>query len=193
MGALFHNGEVNIVRSCMKLTDYAIHLQSHVSQYPKTSVVEKIGKQYVANGFPIATTEEFVREVCRWGNYPGVAGKVLKANDLSVVRDYLCSAHHKITSNDPRGAIEAVTSIKCLAVSFGSKHLKFIAPDHAVVLDSVISERLGYPRDARGYADFLKDCFSIRDMLNSASIPATPKRPTWRVSDVEMAIFMSLR
>jgi hypothetical protein len=80
-----------------------------------------------------------------------------------------------------------------LGVSFGSKHLRFLAPDRAVVLDSTISERLGYKMDAGGYREFLGDCLSVRDILNEKKIDAAEAGRRWRACDVEMAIYTSLQ
>jgi hypothetical protein len=90
-------------------------------------------------------------------------------------------------------AITKIIEIKSLNVSFGSKHLKFLAPKHAVVLDSIISEHLGYPRTKEGYAEFLQDCFGLRDILNAKGIRPSATQAKWRVSDVEMALFMEVK
>jgi hypothetical protein len=80
-----------------------------------------------------------------------------------------------------------------LAVSFASKHLKFLVPERAVVLDSSISERLGYPRTPDGYLAFLGDCRSILEHATACNLHYTGWGKQWRVSDIEMAIFETLR
>jgi hypothetical protein len=57
-----------------------------------------------------------------------------------------------------------------LAVSFASKHLKFLAPEKAVVLDSIVSKRLGYELTPDGYQAFLNDCRRIRDRSISCGL-----------------------
>lgn len=193
MAILEADQHVKVIRASIPLRDFPTLLQAHLDGEPTTSEIEQLGANYVAGGFRSEDTENFVRAVCRWGNYPGVAGKVLKHNDLKFIRDQLQKAHAKIAASDPGAAIQSVTSIKCLAVSFGSKHLKFLCPDGAVVLDKIISERLGYLRTPEGYVEFLNDCCAIRDVLNEAKIAASKQRPEWRVCDVEMAIFIKLR
>jgi hypothetical protein len=39
--------------------------------------------------------------------------------------------------------MDSLLGLNGFAVSFASKHLKFLAPDHAIVLDSILSKRLG--------------------------------------------------
>jgi hypothetical protein len=84
--------------------------------------------------------------------------------------------------------------VKGLGISFASKHLKFLAPDGAVVLDSIIEEQLGYAKNLAGYATFLTDCHDILNACNQFGIRYTGwGAQGWRVSDVEMAIFQKIR
>jgi hypothetical protein len=193
MPVLQINGELKIVRLSIKLTEFPSLLKQHLDSDPETIKMEKLGIAYIANGFKLNETEEFVRKVCKWGNYAGVAGSVLKHNALDFIQQQLKKAYEFNLSDNFLEAITSVKRINCLAVSFGSKHLKFLNPDRAVVLDRIISERLGYPHSELGYVEFLKECISIRDILNNANVVASAPHLLWRVSDVEMAIFMRLR
>ena len=192
MTALSINGLVHVVRLTVPLHDFPALLASHGSAYDGTEHCERLGAAYVRKRFPAADTAAFVQAVCKWGNYAGVGGKVLKHNKPSTVRDALKDGHAWLHKGNPRQAIERVTSLHGLGVSFGSKHLKFLAPDHAVVLDSIIGETLGYKRTPEGYEEFVRDCATIRDLLNAASIPTGRVQSNWRISDVEMAIFKSV-
>jgi hypothetical protein len=81
-----------------------------------------------------------------------------------------------------------------LGVPFASAHLKFLAPDRAVVLDSNISARLDYPKTPEGYLRFVEDCRRILQRINEAGLSYPGYGAAgWRVSDVEMAIYESLR
>jgi hypothetical protein len=65
--------------------------------------------------------------------------------------------------------VESLTillQVKNLGISFASKHLKFLAPKNAVVLDSIIEEQLGYATNPAGYGAFLTDCSEILDGLH---------------------------
>lgn len=193
MTAIHVDGEIKIVRLSLPPDAFPSLLARHVAAYPLTPRVEQLAAEYVTDGFPLRQTETFVRAVCKWGGYSGVAGKVLKHNRLSTVRDQLRKAYDASVEENPREAITEIISINCLAVSFGSKHLKFLDPNRAVVLDSIISERLGYRREPDDYVAFLDVCGSIRDTLNKLNVVAGAPNTRWRVSDVEMAIFMHLR
>jgi hypothetical protein len=89
----------------------------------------------------------------------------------------------------------ALQKVKNLGkVSFASKHLKFLAPDAAVVLDSVIRNGLGYPDSPEGYQDFLNDCHTILDHAIANGLKYTGWGTNgWRVSDIEMAIYAKLK
>jgi hypothetical protein len=189
MPALIHSGSLKLVRLDVPLEKFPELLAKHRESDPTTVLVEALGAQYVSNGFRSSDTPGFVLEVCKWGHYAGVAGRVLKHNELLTVTECFRDAHAALLSGDPYEAIRRVTSLRYLAVSFGSKHLKFLAPDHAVVLDEIISQRLGYPRTADDYVEFLEDCGQVRDILNEQGIRASDDQELWRVSDVEMAIF----
>jgi hypothetical protein len=192
MPAVLVNGSVNIIRLSVPLREFPALLAQHRVSDPTTPEVEALGAAYVAQGFRERDTPEFVRAVCKWGHYAGVGGKVLKRNPIKNIRARMRNAHVALQKDDPLTAITEVTQLKGLGVSFGSKHLKFLLPDRAVVLDSIISERLGYRRTPKDYVDFLRDCAAIRDILSSQGIVASADQPAWRVSDVEMAIFKSL-
>ena len=193
MPTIVHEKHIKIVRLSIALDQFPAHLSRHCISDPTTPEIERLGAKYVTETFPLKQTEGFVKAVCKWGNYAGVSGNVLKHNTLTSIQSCFRNAYSAQLKNDPREAIKLVTSLKGFAVSFGSKHLKFLDPERAVVLDSIISERLGYLRTPDGYAEFLGDCMSIRDALNTEGIAASKKQRLWRVSDVEMAIFSKLR
>ncbi len=89
-------------------------------------------------------------------------------------------------------AIRAFDGLKGIGVSIRSKVLRFLCPDQAAVLDSIIRSRLGYANSAEGYAAFVTDCIKIRDCLNEKNHPHPLKRP-WQTTDVEMGIFLSVK
>ncbi|MEO3475971.1 hypothetical protein AAFN86_29270 [Roseomonas sp. CAU 1739] len=192
MPILLVGRDVKVVRLSLSLNSFPALLAEHRLSDPTTAAVEQRGQTYVAGGYQPADTREFVRAVCRWGNYDGVAGNVLKHNTVSSIAAAFREGHDHVVAGRAAAAIVSVTGLKGLRISFGSKHLKFLAPDHAVVLDSIISERLGYPRTPDGYAEFVQDCASLRDTLNHEGIAPSPDQSAWRISDVEMAIFKSV-
>jgi hypothetical protein len=186
--------EIKLIRLSVPLDQFPKLLAEHVATTKIPTVeVEKLGAGYIANGFQDDETMPFVEKVCNWGNYAGVAEKVKRRNDVKTISHTFKEGRQLILHGKAQEAIRKIVKLECLDVSFGSKHLKFLAPEHAVVLDSIISEHLGYPRTEEGYAEFLQECFVLRDILNAKGIHPSATQTKWRVSDVEMALFMEVK
>ncbi|WP_439548835.1 hypothetical protein [Falsiroseomonas sp.] len=169
--------------------DFPHWLRKHRESDPDTPMVEQLGVELIASDFAPDRVPEFVRRVCGWGNYAGVGGRVLRRNMPGQLAKAFREAHQLSVGPTPEDALQPILSLKGLNVSFGSKHLKFLNPERAVVLDSIISEKLGYPRDLLGYGDLLADCFALLEQLRQDATPYPFPPGTWRVSDVEMAIY----
>lgn len=183
----FYRFEINLA----ELPD---QLSTFIEKNPDTREIEDLGLELVASGFKRELTSKFIKRVCTWGRYAGIAGRVILRNGLEVAARTLNEAHQCAKVGDLDGALHSLLQLKGLSVSFASKHLKFLSPDKAVVLDSIISENLGYPLKPSGYREFVDDCANVRDRAAKASIPYTGWGPSgWRVSDVEMAIFTKLK
>lgn len=194
MPILRHGDELGFCRLLIRLDEFPDLLRQHRKAWPDTPAIEKLGAALIAGGFGHAEVEEFVRRVCRWGDYAGVAGRVIKRNGVRTIAAALREASDLTQAGRPADSVARLTRLRDLGISFASKHLKFLAPERAVVLDSVIGGRLGYLSTPAGYAELLADCIDLRDRLLSASVPFPfPDEGPWRVSDVEMAIFMKLR
>lgn len=54
-----------------------------------------------------------------------------------------------------------------LGISFGSKHLRMLDPDRFAVLDSVLSEGLGYALNPKGYALFMRHLRDFHQQLSA--------------------------
>ena len=138
--------------------------------------------------------ESFIKDVCRWGDYAGVYGRVLnpKNNPRSKIELKVRTAISLLNSTPPDliGALESMTEIKHLGVSFASKHLRCLFPEYCPVLDSILSNRLFYELSASGYKSFATACNDIAEELNGTNIVCPfPGKPSWRPSDVEAALF----
>lgn len=55
-----------------------------------------------------------------------------------------------------------------LGISFGSKHLRMLDPDRFAVLDSVLSEGLGYALNPKGYALFMRHLRDFHQQLSAS-------------------------
>jgi hypothetical protein len=180
-------------RLWMPPADAPRYLELHRDTDKATPDIEAMGAALVVADFPPDDMPAFVQAVCKWGGYEGIAGRVLKHNSAEEVAAACRKGRQLSLGPDPGSAIEPIDDLKRLAISFASKHLKFLSPGNAVVLDSIISRRLGYPMTVLGYGDLLADCFSLLAEIENAGTPYPFPDGRWRVSDVEMAIFMKLR
>jgi len=80
-------------------------------------------------------------------------------------------------------------------VSFASKHLRLLRPDLCPVLDNILSEKLGYPLNTRGYRRFAKDCRRAARVLerHGVSNPLGRDGGAWFAADVEMAFYVHVK
>ena len=130
-----------------RLSNFPQYLQFFLREWgSSTKELEEQGKLVTANEFPEDDLRSFIRNVCIWGNYAGIAGRVLKQNDINIIRSSFISAWKLLDSNNPdiERAMLEINRIKNLGTpSFSSKHLRFLHPQLCPVLDSIICHRLG--------------------------------------------------
>ncbi len=156
---------------------------------PRTPVLEAMGEDLLSKEFPAPVTTNFVREVCRWGGYPGVAGRVLKHNPI----DKICSAFRcaarvlESAASSQRSALEEINRLYGLGTpSFASKHLRFVRPDQCVVLDSILRKQLRVPFNPSGYEAFCRLCMAAAERANDAV------SDSFRAADIEAAVYEHL-
>jgi hypothetical protein len=189
-----HTGGVGLYRVLIQFEAFPDLLRRHRIEDPDTWAIEAKARGLADNGFAPAAAAAFVRRVCGWGGYAGIGGRVLGRNAPHEVASALRDAHGLCVAGDPVAGLQRLTRLSGLAVSFASKHLKFLDPDSAVVLDSVISSRLGYPLDADGYRELLADCRALLEAVREAGVPYPFEgEGDWRLSDIEMVLFQQLR
>jgi hypothetical protein len=160
-----------------------------------TPAIETAAEALIATEFDRDLLKDFVRRVCIWGGYAGIYGRVLgPQNPVDVTRAHMMLAHRHAVNGDLAAAIGAMVEINGLGISFASKHLRFLMPNAAVVLDSIISQRLGYPLSPAGYVSLIADFRAVRDHVEEAGVK-NPVRAdgAWRICDIEAAVFMRLR
>jgi hypothetical protein len=160
-----------------------------------TADVERDAKLLCQNGFPLPELESFIRKVCHWGGYSGVAQRVINKNLPEFLTSQFCAANEKVRAGNVTAGLEYLLQVNQLSVSFASKHLKFLAPDQAVVLESIISKALFSEKpNVRTYEIFLTDCRAVQQRIIAGRLDYTGWATNgWRVSDVEMAIFAKLK
>ena len=180
-------------------SDFPILLTAHLNQ-SNSGNVPKGTQALEADGYTLRTSspmvwanlKAFIKDVCRWGDYAGISGRVLKNNANGHIVNKVGNAISLLSSTPPdlAGALNSMREIKGLGVPFASKHLRFLFPEYCPVLDSILSCRLLYDLSTDGYVQFASACKGIADQLNSARIGTTfPGQSIWRPSDVEAALY----
>ncbi len=195
MSVKITNNAITIAEIVLQPSDFTRLVKYHLNEWLGTRELEHEASRLCAVGFSEEQLASFIQRVCKWGNYPGIAGRVLKNNDLLMIRGQFIGAANALNSDVPdvQGALRKIKQIYGLGTSFASKHLRFLRPDVCPVLDSIISKNLGY--DEHGYKQFSDDCLRIAEALEQHGVvnPMGREGGKWFAADVEMALFTYLR
>jgi len=163
-------------------------------QIEKTMSLEVEGRRLLTTDFSRQQLTDFIRGVCAWGGFPGTAERVLEQNAWPDIQHQFGSAIAALTLDPPdlQSALRALRRVRHLGLSFASKHLRLLRPDVCPVLDSTLSEKLGYPLDSRGFLHFSDDCQKVAALLQQREIrnPLGRAGGKWYPADVEMALFV---
>ena len=166
-------------------------------QIEKTLSLEVEAKRLLTANFSHQQLSDFIRGVCAWGGYPGTAERVLEQNAWSDIQGHFGKAIAALSLDPPdiKSALRAVVRVRHLGLSFASKHLRLLRPDVCPVLDSTLSENLGYPLDSRGYQRFSEDCQKVAALLQRLGVhnPLGRDDGKWYPADVEMALFVYVK
>jgi hypothetical protein len=184
---------LGVAGAILPLSRFPAYHARHLAVVANTKALELRGSALMVAGFPFPQLQQFIRDVCIWGGYAGIAGRILKQNTSASICSQFSSAGASFASPSPAStALSALNTLKGLGTpSFASKHLRFMRPDICPVLDSLLSRDLGYPLSVAGYQQFSSDCSFIAGSLNTAGI-ALPAGARWGAADVEMSIFACL-
>ncbi len=204
MGIIINSNSVGT--SLFKLQDFpkiyddfceATKTETNIS----TAGVEAEGASLLKDGLDnVQRVNDFVRSVLDWGGKTGnrvrgnldryqKEGAFTNEEFVKVVAD----SARMLQSGDLESAIENITSIKGLHISYGSKILRMLSPQQAGVYDSILDEELSYPLDAQGYVDFCDHCKAVADELKKLGIKSHRENGEWFVADVEAVIFHYIR
>lgn len=172
-----------------------------VTRHPKgierALVLEEAARHLFAANFSAQRLRRFIRDVCEWGGYPGTARRVLQGNPFPEIRRRFTRAIAALTPDEPniQSALLEISRVRHLGLSFASKHLRLLRPDVCPVLDSVLSEKLGYALSAPGYQRFSDDCLEVAAVLHrhGVSNPVGRDEGAWFAADVEMALFVYVK
>lgn len=154
-----------------------------VSQDQKTKKVENLGKALARNP-TAARSFKFSEAVCGWASTGGrVWGKLNRLHDYdpNALGKELCAWFRFVNkTRDVGKAIECGTKIDGLGVSFASKHLRLFSPKKFAVLDSVLSEELGFALNIAGYKFFLRMLHEFKQQYDFRRV---------KIGTLEMAIY----
>jgi hypothetical protein len=173
-------------------------LDEHLSRYPRTPNVEQLAAEVIAADFEPEGVRTFVTEVCEWGGYAGIAGRVLKDNSSDAISRSLREAFAHLDAHPPEipRALVSVNGVCGLGTpSYASKHLRFLRPDICPVYDDVLRNALPYSFNPDGYGAFAEDCRTISVHLSDAQIenPIARTGGAWYAADVEAAIYVFIK
>lgn len=184
-----------IIGIVLRPSDFSKLAECHLSNVPGTRELEdKASRLCAVNFADEEQLAEFIRKVCKWGSYAGIAGRVLNEenNPPPTISRQFITATKALNSKEPdiQGAWYALNHIKHLGPSFVSKHLRFLRPDVCPVLDGIISQ-LGYAMNSNGYKQLSDDCLRIAKALQQYAIsnPMNRESGRWFAADVEMALY----
>ena len=166
-------------------------------QVEKTLALEVEARRLMTTNFSRQQLSDFIRAVCAWGGYPGTAKRVLEQNAWPNIHRQFQSAIAALALAPPdlQSAVKTLQRIRHLGLSFSSKHLRLLRPDVCPVLDSTLSEKLGYALDSSGYLRFSNDCQKVAALLQRLDVtnPLDRDDGRWFAADVEMALFVHVK
>jgi len=166
-------------------------------QINKTMSLEVEARRLLTTDFSRQQLSDFIRGVCAWGGYPGTAERIIEQNAWPDIQRQFGIAIAALSLDPPdlQRALRAVRRVRHLGLSFASKHLRLLRPDVCPVLDSTLSEKLGYPLDSRGYQRFSEDCQNVATLLQESGVrnPMGRDGGKWFAADVEMALFVFVK
>ena len=180
--------------SLIPLATFPNLVEQHLHRCPTTRCLEQEAAVLKGADFPEGELERFIRSVCKWGNYAGIAGRIINQNPIETIRQHFRAAVHilEVSPLDAQGALQEINQIRQLGrPSFASKHLRFLRPDVCPVLDRILSGELNYQLNPKGYKLLAEDCIRIAEILESNQVanPMNRDNGRWFAADVEMALF----
>lgn len=124
-----------------------------------TQAVEQRGAQLDADSDFL----DFCESVCAWGGGQRVYANLIRLNGEAELRSSLQAwLLEAKTGDNLEQTIAQGVRIKGLGVSFASKHLRMLDPHKYAVLDSVLSEGLGFALNPKGYELFMNMLAALR-------------------------------
>lgn len=172
--------------------DFPELMRTHMRKFPGVSALEREAESLVAANFRFPELERYIRNVCRWGNFAGVGGRVIKNNTQEEIQAAFTDANTLLCADvqSPSAALARLNMIHGLGTpSFASKHLRFLHPEVCPVYDAILTDKLPYTFNPDGYSEFSADCQKIAHDLNAGKVTNPCRESGWLAADVEAAMF----
>lgn len=153
--------DFRFTRSALDCGVALANLEPPADTAPTTDSVEHEARRYLVAPSASAAAA-LTKAVCHWGGGGRVFGNLNKrhAGRLGDVMHRWMQAALTAASDEEAIALASPQHPAGLphglGISFGSKHLRMLNPDRFAVLDSVLSEGLGYALNPKGYALFMR-------------------------------------
>lgn len=182
-----------VVRLVLAAQELPGLLAAHTDLYPGARILEESGAALLRSNFSPDEATKYVKRVCQWGGGHRFVDRVMGRNTPDGIAERLQAGLALTRDGDVAGGVAEIAKLQFLGQSFASKQLRFMAPDRAVILDSVIRSRLGYGATKAGYGEFLGDCEAILLHAQQSHDLDAQFRQRLRVCDIESAIFAKLQ
>lgn len=193
MAVIAVDGSYAVVRLAIKPEAIEDLLLRHRIEYPDAIRLEALGADLIQNNFEPNVAKEFVRQVCEWGRGHRFVGRAVDRNSPPDIASALKKGYALALEDQEGEAVARIAQLAYLGQSFASKQLRFLVPDRAVILDSVIRTRMGYTETVEGYREFLEDCRAILKLAKASDRISREFRERLRVCDIETALFAQLQ
>ena len=188
----------------IKYADFPKLILAHLKKVQNTEVLEIAGRR-LRSSMEAAPLMNFISEVCKWGGYAGIAGRIKKYNSQDRIVTHFEQAVSRVNSGEGLAAVMAsINQLSGLGTpSFSSKHLRMLFPEQCGVLDALVHKTLKiYQFDSAGFEAYCTDLVLLGDKLNSLAI-SNPRQSetvserktgtTWWPGDCDMAIFSRIQ
>jgi hypothetical protein len=158
-----------------------------------STALENQAISLIKSDFDEECSYDFINAAFLWGRGHRNLGRVNSKNDKRTMSEHLRIAYNHGLNNEISLGVIKVANLKQVRISYSSKCMRFIFPDRAVIMDSVIREKLGFADTQAGYESFLNLCHSILDHVKKSDEFSAGFGQTLRVCDIETAIYTQMQ
>lgn len=190
------SGGFAIVQAVLYPAEVPSLLKSHAAEFSDTKLdsrkIEAFAIEVVCSDFNGEGPKDLLLMVCKWGRGHRNLGRVEEFNDAENVARIMKASFCYAKAEDYATALKTMRQLKRIGRSFASKLLRFLLPEHAVIMDSVIRTRLGYPDSDSGYVEFRNECQMLLDRIREHHA-RKDESCTYRICDIEAALYTKIR